>query len=76
MAVAILHAQAGRNPYDKDLHDLVGELSTRFEEFRTRWGAHNVRRHGTGTKRFHHPDIGELTLAYESLDLTPNPAST
>lgn len=73
MAVAMLHAQAGRNPYDKDLHDLVGELSTRVEEFRTRWGAHNVRRHGTGTKRFQHPAVGELTLAYESLDLAADP---
>ncbi|PPS88104.1 helix-turn-helix transcriptional regulator [Streptomyces sp. MH60] len=73
MAVAMLHAQAGRNPYDKELHDLVGELSTRSEEFRTRWGAHNVRRHGTGTKRFHHPAVGDLTLAYESLDLAADP---
>ncbi|CAM5398076.1 Transcriptional regulator OS=Streptomyces tendae OX=1932 GN=GUR47_16055 PE=4 SV=1 [Streptomyces tendae] len=73
MAVAMLHAQAGRTPYDKDLHDLVGELSTRSEEFRTRWGAHNVRRHGTGTKRFHHPSVGELVLAYESLDLAADP---
>ncbi|MFE5240419.1 MULTISPECIES: helix-turn-helix transcriptional regulator [unclassified Streptomyces] len=70
MAVANLHAQAGRNPYDKDLHDLVGELSTRVEEFSTRWGAHNVRRHGTGTKRFQHSAIGELILAYETLDLS------
>jgi transcriptional regulator with XRE-family HTH domain len=76
MAVAILHAQAGRNPYDKDLHDLVGELSTRSEQFRTRWGAHDVRRHGTGTKRFHHPAVGELTLAYESLDLAAEPGLT
>jgi hypothetical protein len=73
MAVAMLHAQAGRTPYDKGLHDLVGELSTRSEEFRTRWGAHNVRRHGTGTKRFHHPAVGELTLTYESLDLAADP---
>ncbi|MEU2552358.1 helix-turn-helix transcriptional regulator [Streptomyces sp. NPDC013313] len=73
MAVANLHAQAGRTPHDKGLHDLVGELSTRSEEFRTRWGAHNVRRHGTGTKRFHHPAVGELTLAYESLDLAADP---
>ncbi|MFF8911463.1 helix-turn-helix transcriptional regulator [Streptomyces olivaceoviridis] len=73
MAVAMLHAQAGRNPYDKDLHDLVGELSTRVGEFRTRWGAHNVRRHGTGTKRFQHPAIGELILAYEVLDLAAEP---
>lgn len=73
MAVAILRREAGRDPYDKDLHDLVGELSTRSEDFRTRWGAHDVRRHGTGTKRFRHPAVGDLTLAYESLDLAAEP---
>ncbi|MET7986536.1 MULTISPECIES: helix-turn-helix transcriptional regulator [unclassified Streptomyces] len=73
MAVAILRREAGRDPHDKDLHDLVGELSTRSEDFRSRWGAHNVRRHGTGTKRFRHPEVGDLTLAYESLDLAAEP---
>ncbi|RKE17844.1 helix-turn-helix transcriptional regulator [Streptomyces sp. TLI_171] len=73
MAVAVLRREAGRDPHDRDLHDLVGELSTRSAEFRTRWGAHNVRRHGTGTKHFHHPAVGELTLAYESLDLAAEP---
>ncbi|MGX1675208.1 MmyB family transcriptional regulator [Streptomyces sp. NPDC055400] len=55
---------------------LVGELSTRSHEFRTRWGAHDVRRHGTGTKRFHHQAVGELTLAYEGLDMTAEPGLT
>ncbi|MBY8866205.1 helix-turn-helix transcriptional regulator [Streptomyces sennicomposti] len=72
-AVAILRREAGRDPHDKDLHDLIGELSTRSEEFRTRWGAHDVRRHGTGTKRFRHPAVGDLTLAYEALDLAAEP---
>ncbi|WP_369394367.1 helix-turn-helix transcriptional regulator [Streptomyces sp. CG1] len=76
MAVAILRTEAGRSPHDKDLHDLVGELSTRSEEFRTRWGAHNVRRHGTGTKRFHHPAVGELTLAFEGLEMAAEPGLT
>lgn len=76
MAVAILRREAGRDPHDRDLHDLVGELSTRSAEFRSRWGAHNVRRHGTGTKRFHHADVGDLTLAYESLDLAAEPGLT
>ncbi|WBB61743.1 helix-turn-helix transcriptional regulator [Streptomyces sp. WMMC500] len=76
MAVAILRTEAGRNPHDKDLHDLVGELSTRSEEFRTRWGAHNVRRHGTGTKRFHHHAVGDLTLAYEGLEMAAEPGLT
>jgi transcriptional regulator with XRE-family HTH domain len=76
MAVAILRAEAGRDPHDKDLHDLVGELSTRSEEFRTRWGAHDVRRHGTGTKRFHHPAVGEVTLAFEGLEMAAEPGLT
>ncbi|MGW4609333.1 helix-turn-helix transcriptional regulator [Streptomyces sp. NPDC004532] len=76
MAVAILRTEAGRNPHDKDLHDLVGELSTLSNEFRTRWGAHNVRHHGTGTKRFHHQAVGDLTLAYEGLDMAAEPGLT
>ncbi|MEU5074234.1 helix-turn-helix transcriptional regulator [Streptomyces asoensis] len=76
MAVAILRTEAGRNPHDKDLHDLVGELSTRSDDFRTRWGAHNVRHHGTGTKNFHHAAVGDLTLAYEGLEMTAEPGLT
>ncbi|WP_133784652.1 helix-turn-helix transcriptional regulator [Kribbella sp. VKM Ac-2571] len=70
MTVDLLRTEAGRNPHDKDLHDLVGELSTRCDDFRTRWGAHNVTRHGTGTKRFRHPVVGELTLSWEALAMT------
>jgi hypothetical protein len=76
VAVAILRTEAGRNPHDKDLHDLVGELSTRSDEFRTRWGAHNVRHHGTGTKRFHHQAVGDLTLAFEGLEMAAEPGLT
>jgi transcriptional regulator with XRE-family HTH domain len=76
MAVANLRTAAGKDPHDKGLQDLVGELSTRSDEFRHRWGAHNVRTHGTGTKHFHHHIVGELTLAYESLDLRAEPDLT
>ena len=48
--VATLRSQAGRNPYDRNLQDLIGELSTRSDEFRVRWAAHNVRFHRTGTQ--------------------------
>jgi len=68
-AVAILRAEAGRDPYDKRLSDLIGELSTRSEDFRVRWAAHNVKFHRTGTKKLHHPVVGALTLAYEALEL-------
>ena len=76
ICVAILRTEAGRNPHDRSLHDLVGELSTRSDDFRTRWGQHNVRHHGTGTKRFHHPVVGELTLAYEGLEMAAEPGLT
>jgi MmyB-like transcription regulator ligand binding domain len=67
--VAHLRSDAGRNPYDRGLSDLVGELSTRSIEFRTRWAAHNVRFHQTGTKRLHPPVVGDLELSYEALEL-------
>jgi transcriptional regulator with XRE-family HTH domain len=67
--VAILRSEAGRDPYDRGLSDLVGELSTQDEIFRTKWAAHNVRFHDTGVKRMHHPVIGELELSYETMEL-------
>jgi transcriptional regulator with XRE-family HTH domain len=73
MFVANLRTAAGVDPHDKGLHDLVGELSTRSDEFRRRWGAHNVRIHGTGVKTFHHHVVGELALAYESMELRAEP---
>ena len=76
ITVANLRTAAGQDPHDKALHDLVGELSTRSDDFRRRWGAHNVRTHGTGTKHFLHPIVGALDLAYESLDLRAEPGLT
>ncbi|WP_249019817.1 helix-turn-helix transcriptional regulator [Conexibacter sp. S30A1] len=67
--VAALRQMAGRNPYDRALSDLVGELSTRSDAFRVWWAAHNVRYHQTGTKRLHHPVVGELELSYEVMEL-------
>jgi transcriptional regulator with XRE-family HTH domain len=68
-AVAILRAAAGHDPYDRRLSDLIGELSTRSDEFRVRWAAHNVKFHRTGTKDLHHPVVGDLHLAFEALEL-------
>ena len=73
MCVAIMRAEAGRNPHDRAMQDLVGELSTQSETFRRLWGAHDVRTHGAGTKRFTHPVVGELTFAYEEFAITSDP---
>jgi transcriptional regulator with XRE-family HTH domain len=76
VTVDLLRTEAGRNPHDKGLHDLVGELSTRSDEFRSRWGAHNVRRHGTGQKRFHHPIVGDVTLTWQAMAMAAEPGLT
>jgi transcriptional regulator with XRE-family HTH domain len=74
--VAVLRSEAGRNQYDKGLSDLVGELSTRSELFRTLWAAHNVRLHRRGLKRIHHPVVGELELTYEAMEFPADPGLT
>lgn len=72
-AVAILRAEAGRDPFDRRLTELVGELSTRSDEFRVRWAAHNVKNHRSGIKRFHHRIVGDLTLNFEAFELAADP---
>jgi transcriptional regulator with XRE-family HTH domain len=74
--VAILRSAAGRDPYNRDLSDLVGELATQSEAFRTRWAAHNVRFHNTGVKHLNHPVVGELHLSFNRLDLAADPGLT
>ena len=74
--VAMLRTEVGRDPYDRDLTDLIGELSTRSEEFRVRWADHNVRLHITGRKTIHHPTAGELDLPFEFLPLPGDPGQS
>ena len=71
--VASMRSAAGRNPHDKPLTDIIGELVTRSDEFRHRWSAHNVRFHRAGTKRIYHPDVGDLEFTYEGLELPDSP---
>jgi transcriptional regulator with XRE-family HTH domain len=73
---AMLRSEAGINPHDKQLVELIGELSTRSEQFRARWAAHNVRFHRTGHKRINHPVVGILDLAFEAMELPAHPGLT
>ncbi|GHJ48976.1 transcriptional regulator [Catellatospora sp. TT07R-123] len=75
-SVAALRTYAGRNPYDRALTDLVGELSTRSEAFRAWWATHNVKLHHTATKTMHHAVAGDLELTGEALQLPGNPDLT
>ncbi|WP_370616965.1 helix-turn-helix transcriptional regulator [Mumia sp. Pv 4-285] len=72
-AAAMLRLEAGRNPHDKALIELVGELSTRSELFRQRWASQDVRYHRSGRKRLRHPIVGQLDLDFESMELPSEP---
>jgi hypothetical protein len=74
--VAILRTEAGRDPCNRELTDLVGELATRSDAFGTRWAAHDVRHHHTGVKRFRHPVVGDLTVAFNATELPADPGLT
>jgi transcriptional regulator with XRE-family HTH domain len=72
-AAAMLRLEAGRNPHDKALIELIGELSTRSDLFRRRWASHDVKFHRSGQKRLRHPVVGQLDLDFESLELASEP---
>jgi transcriptional regulator with XRE-family HTH domain len=75
-STAILRSAAGRDPYDRDLSDLVGELSTQSESFRNHWATHDVRFHTNAAKTFHHPVVGELCLHFNRLDIAADQGLT
>jgi transcriptional regulator with XRE-family HTH domain len=75
-AVGSLRAEAGRDPSDRALTGLVGELSVRSQQFRVRWAAHDVDYYRSGTQPFHHPLVGDLTLNYDALELPADPGQT
>jgi transcriptional regulator with XRE-family HTH domain len=74
--VAVLRTEAGRDPYNRALTDLVGELATRSDAFGTRWAAHDVRLHLTGAKRFRHPVVGDLDIVFNTMALPADPGLT
>jgi transcriptional regulator with XRE-family HTH domain len=66
--VATLHVYAGTHPHDPQLAELVGDLSVRDADFRRWWAQHDVFVREHGTKRYHHPLVGELALGYEAFN--------
>jgi transcriptional regulator with XRE-family HTH domain len=68
-AVGALRIEAGRNPDDRELTNLIGELSTRSDAFRVMWGSHDVHVFRESTKRLNHPLVGDLELDQETMNL-------
>jgi len=71
--VALLRAASGRTPWDGALRELIEELTDSSREFRELWGAHDVRIHLAGVKLFRHPQVGDLDLFYEAMQLPDDP---
>ncbi len=67
--VAILRLEAGRYPHDRQLADLIGELTVRSPEFAGWWNDHRVLRRTHGAKQYHHPVVGDLEFSYESFQV-------
>lgn len=65
--VATLRMHAGRYPDDPKLAALIGELTVKSPAFAAFWADHEVGRPSHGTKRYRHPDVGELEVAFEVL---------
>ena len=65
---AALRAETGRNPHDRALNSLIGDLATGSTEFSTRWARHNVRFHRSARKTLHNPLIGDIELTGDSLE--------
>ncbi len=74
--VAILRRAAGRDPHDRHLTDLIGQLATQSEPFRALWAAHDVRYHASASKHFHHPTVGELDLSFNRVELAADDGLT
>jgi transcriptional regulator with XRE-family HTH domain len=71
--VALLHAATAQDPYDKELIEIIGTLSTQSEEFRSLWASHDVFRYRSGAKVLTHSAVGDLEFGYESFELSTDP---
>lgn len=71
--VGSLRTEVGRSPHNRELQDLIGELSTQSSEFSSFWASHDVRYHDTGFKAIHHPVVGDIHLTFEALELPADP---
>ena len=75
-SVGSLRMAAGRDPNDPVLNELIGELSVKSAAFRRWWAEHDVKEGTHGSKRYRHPVVGDITIAYEALQLPADPDLT
>jgi len=59
----------GAEPPDRELLELIGELSIASKRFATLWAHYDVKHRSTGPTAFYHPQVGPLDLHYTILHL-------
>jgi transcriptional regulator with XRE-family HTH domain len=65
--VAVLRASTGSD--NEVLSRIVGDLSTRSEEFASMWADYRLSEHQYGVKRFFHEAVGDMRLNWQTLRL-------
>lgn len=73
LTAAMLRFEAGQDPLDAEMTALIGELSTRSPQFRHDWAQQDVHEHRTGRKTYRHPEIGDLDVTFDVLEMPGAP---
>ncbi|UFS59435.1 helix-turn-helix transcriptional regulator [Subtercola endophyticus] len=68
-AVATLRHDAGQHPNDPQLPELIHDLAQQSPEFARWWAGHDVRSLSNGSKTYRHPQMGEITVHCEALEI-------
>ncbi|MFD5319969.1 helix-turn-helix transcriptional regulator [Streptomyces sp. NPDC127098] len=66
---AIMRLEAGRDPLNRELTALIGELSACSPQFRKDWAGHDVHAHRTGVKSFRHPEVGVVEVSFDVFEM-------
>jgi hypothetical protein len=73
LTAAMIRFEAGRDPLNRDLTALIGELSTRSPQFRENWAEQDVHEHRTGRKTYRHPELGAIDVSYDVFEMPGEP---
>jgi len=71
--VAGLRLLEGGTPHDQRIREVVEELSRHNPRFAEFWQQHEARAQRMRSKRFHHPEVGDLTLQINAFDVRSSP---
>lgn len=63
----------GKSPDDPRIQHVLTELLAGSPEFAQLWTCHDARGKALGRKRFHHPDVGTLTLTMQTFEVRSSP---